>query len=326
MTKDTCLIIPCYNSQDTIVRLLESVKNQTKHGFDTYLAIDGDNNLDFYKQLKNKFDINIIYFKENKGAGLTRQRALNKLKNRYKYVSFADSDDMLNPRALETLHKAIVTTRSDIAYSNIIRQLDNGTSYVIDVTKPEHKAISWCVGKMYSIDYLMKNKIKFRKELRLNEDIYFNYLAFNLTDRIVQVKEVTYLWMYNPNSTTTKDKSLDFCKYDIQQSILASTYSLLDLAKKHKNKLSEPTVTKKLINIYTISQEALYFDIPLDTYKDEYNMLKNEIDVYSLVKNNPKYFESGIPQVGIAINGDTFLYKQSFIQFIEEAYNNIKEV
>lgn len=319
--RDVCLIIPCYNSLDTIVRLLQSVAIQTATNFDTYLAIDGDNNLEEYKGLKDHFDIHILYFKDNQGAGCTRQRALDKIKSKYKYVTFADSDDMLNPRCIETLYKGITQTNSDIAYSSIIRQLEDNTSYIIDVTKPEHRAISWCVGKMYKIDFLKKKKIKFRQDLRLNEDIYFNFVAFNSTDKIVQVKEVTYLWMYNKNSTTTKDKSQDFYIYDIRQSILASTYSILDLAKYNKNKLDESLLAKKLINLYTISQEALYFNISLDLFDAEYDLLRQELNIPQFVKANVEYFENGIPQIGIAIDGNTYLFKQSFIQFVEEAYN-----
>lgn len=325
MNKEVCLIIPCYNSLDTIVRLLRSIKIQTATNFDTYLAIDGDNNLEDYQGLKDHFDIHILYFKENQGAGCTRQRALDRIKSKYKYVTFADSDDMLNPRCIESLYTAITKTNSDIAYSSIIRQLEDGSSYVIDVTNPEHKAISWCVGKMYKIDFLKKKKIRFRQDLRLNEDIYFNFVAFNSTNKIVQVKEVTYLWMYNANSTTTKDKSQDFYIYDIRQSILASTYSILDLAKKNKNKLDESLLAKKLINIYTISQEALYFNIPLSTFDNEYDLLRQELNILQFVKDNVKYFEAGIPQIGIAINNDIYLYEQSFIQFIKEAYNINKE-
>ena len=86
MTKDVCLIIPCYNSVDTIIRLLRSVQIQTTNCFDTYLAIDGDDNLEFYQGLKDHFNIHVMYFKENMGAGMTRQRCLDKIKSKYKYV------------------------------------------------------------------------------------------------------------------------------------------------------------------------------------------------------------------------------------------------
>ena len=321
MTKDVCVIIPCYNSMDTIVRLLRSLQIQTSKCFDTYLAVDGDSHLEDYKGLKDHFDIHVMYFKENLGAGMTRQRCLDKIKSKYSYVMFADSDDMLNPRAIETLYKAITNTKSDIAYSNIQRQLEDDSSYIIDVSKKEHKAISWCVGKLYNIDFLKKKRIRFRKELRLNEDIYFNYLAFNLTNKIVQVHETTYLWMYNKNSTTTKDKTLDYIIYNIEQSLLSSTYSILDLAKKLKNKLSEHIVFNKLINIYTIIQEALFYNININQFIYIFDMLNKELDVYSVVKNNAEFYVDKLPQIGYTNNMRFYYFKQSFIEFIKEAYN-----
>lgn len=322
--RDVCLIIPCYNSVDDVKKLLITIKAQTAKNFDIYLAIDGDSHLVEYQGFKDYYDIHIFYFKENQGAGMTRQRCLDRIKSKYKYVMFADSDDLLNPRAIETLYNAITKTDSDIAYSSIIRQLEDGSSYIIDVNNPEHKAISWCVGKLYKISFLNKKHIKFRKELRLNEDIYFNFVAFNSTNKIVKVNEVTYVWLYNKNSTTTRNNSLDYHIYNISQSILASTYSILDLAKKNKHRLNERLLATKLINLYTISQEALFRHISLSSFIIEYKLLSNEIDVYDFVKSNAEYFVNNLPQVGMTNDYKYYLYEQSFIEFVDAAYNNKK--
>lgn len=321
MKNEICLIIPCYNSLDTLERMLKSVLNQTKQIFDTYLAIDGDNLEDEYKYLATRYNCKVLYFDTNLGAGMTRQRALDKIYKKYKYVVFADSDDMLNPRAIEALYHGITTTNSDIAYSNIIRQLEDDSCYLIDVANPTHKAISWCVGKMYKIDFLRKKKIRFKEDLRLNEDLYFNFMAFNLTKNICQVPEVTYLWLYNKNSTTTKDRSKKFITYDIYQSILSSTYTILDLAERNNNNLSTQILSTKLINIYTISQEALFHNIPLKHFKKVYNMLSEQVNVKEFVKNNIEIFYDRLPQVNYTLDLEYFYYTQTFIEFINKAYN-----
>jgi glycosyltransferase involved in cell wall biosynthesis len=321
MRKEVCIIIPCYKSLDTIERLLLSIANQTTSYFDTYLAIDGDNLKDEYEYLANRYRCKVLYFDENLGAGMTRQRVLDKIQSKYKYVMFADSDDMLNPRAVETLYRAITNTDSDIAYSNIIRTFKDGSAYIIDVNDKESKAISWCVGKMYRIKFLYKKKIKFRKELRLNEDIYYNFVAFNLTDKVVKVSEVTYIWLYNPDSTTTKDKSKKYKAYNIQQSILSSTLSIIDLARKKHNTLNNNILVAKLLNIYTISQEAIYYGISLKCFEEEYDMLSKEINVYEFVKDNIDLFMNRLNQVGYTLDSEYYLYEQSFIEFIKFAYN-----
>lgn len=321
MRKEVCIIIPCYKSLDTIERLLLSILNQTTSYFDTYLAIDGDNLKDEYEYLANRYRCKVLYFDENLGAGMTRQRALDKIQSKYKYVMFADSDDMLNPRAVETLYRAITTTDSDIAYSNIIRTFKDGSAYIIDVNDKESKAISWCVGKMYKIKFLYKKKIKFRKELRLNEDIYYNFVAFNLTNKVVKVSEVTYIWLYNQDSTTTKDKSKKYKMNNIQQSILSSTLSIIDLARKQHNTLNNNILVAKLLNIYTISQEAIYYGISLKCFEEEYDMLSKEIDVYEFVKDNMNLFMNRLNQVGYTLDSEYYLYEQSFIEFIKFAYN-----
>lgn len=321
MMKPVCVIIPCYNSMDTIVRLLRNLQIQTVTYFDTYLAIDGDSHLEDYTRLKEYFDINVMYFKKNQGAGNTRQRALDKIKSEYEYITFIDSDDLVSPIFIESLYKAITKEDSDIAYSNILRQFDDGSMMVIDINSPETKPITWMHGKMYKIDYLTKKRIRFKKDLRLNEDIYFNYIAFNLTRNIAKVQETTYYWLYNGESTTAKNKlDLDYIEYNIRQSILCSNYCILDLAKKNKNRLDEKVLAARLTSIYSISQEALHYNIDLEKFKDLYLQLIKEIDIINFVKNNQYYFDN-LTQIAYDSSSKKYLYKQSFIQFIEKAYN-----
>jgi len=321
--KDICVIIPVYKANYSKLRdLLRSLSIQTKRDFDTFLAIDGEDK-SIYEGLKDYFNIHILSFKENQGAGNTRQRALDKIKSKYKYdyVTFIDADDLVSPIFIESLYKAITKENSDIAYSNILRQFEDRSMAIIDVNSPETKPITWMHGKMYKIDYLTSKRIRFKKDLRLNEDIYFNYIAFNLTRNIVKVQETTYYWLYDSNSTTAKDKlDLDYIKYNIRQSILCSNYCILDLAKKNKNRLDEKVLAARLISIYSISQEALHYNIDLNEFKDLYLQLTKEIDIINFVKNNQYYFDN-LTQIAYDSSSKKYLYEQSFIQFIEKAYN-----
>lgn len=326
MRNEICVIIPVYKANYSKLRdLLKSLSIQTYRNFDIYLAIDGENK-QIYEGLKDYFTIHILSFKENQGAGNTRQRALDKIKSKYKYVTFVDADDLVSPIFIESLYKAITKNNSDIAYSNILRQLEDRSMLVIDVNIPESKVITWMHGKMYKIEYLTKKRIKFKKDLKLNEDIYFNYVAFNLTKNVIKVQETTYYWLYNRQSTTAKNKDdLDYITYNIRQSILCSNHCILDLAKKNKNKLDEKILAARLISIYSISQEALHYNIPLQIFDDLYLQLSKEIDIIKFVTDNQYYFEN-LNQIAYDNNANKYLYKQSFIEFVCLAYNNIKEV
>lgn len=323
---DICVIIPIYKADyQQLVKLLKCLDVQTVPNFDIYLALDGEDK-STYEGLKDHFDIHILSFKENLGAGMTRQRALDKIKSKYKYVTFIDADDLVSPILIESLYNAITKTDSDVVYSNILRQLEDKSMIVIDVNMPESKAITWMHGKMYKIDYLKSKRIRFKEDLRLNEDIYFNYIVFNLTKKIAKVQETTYYWLYNSNSTTAKDKNdINYIIKNIRQSILCSNYCILDLAKKNKNRLDEKVLAARLISIYSISQEALHYNIDLQEFKDLYLQLTKEIDIISFVKNNQYYFDN-LTQAAYDSSSKKYLYKQSFIQFIEQAYNIIKEV
>lgn len=318
---DICVIIPVYKADyQQLVKLLKCLDVQTMANFDIYLALDGEDK-SIYEGLKDHFNIHILSFKENLGAGMTRQRALDRIKNKYKYVTFIDADDLVSPILIESLYTAITKTDSDVAYSNILRQLEDKKMLIIDIDEPECKAITWMHGKMYKIEYLKSKKIRFKEDLRLNEDIYFNYLVFNLTKKIVKVHDTTYYWLYNSKSTTAKDSlKLDYIKFNISQSILCSNYCIIDLAKKNKNRLDEKILAARLSSIYAISQEALYYGITLDNFKDLYKQLNDEINIVQFVMNNQYYF-TNLNQISYDNKAKGYLKQQSFITFIVQAYN-----
>jgi len=88
------VIIPCFNSQDTIKRALSSVINQSLKEFEIIIVDDGST--DKTKNIINNFfkDKRIVHqyiYQENKGASSARNNAIKNSKG--KYLAFLDADD-----------------------------------------------------------------------------------------------------------------------------------------------------------------------------------------------------------------------------------------
>lgn len=105
------VIIPMYNSKDTIISTLNSIKNQTAFEYiqDIIIVNDGstDNSLAMVKTYaeRNKIMPIIIIDKINEGVSKARNTGINAAKG--KWIALLDSDDIWLPKKLELQLKII---------------------------------------------------------------------------------------------------------------------------------------------------------------------------------------------------------------------------
>jgi len=97
------VVIPCYNSEDTIKRALTSVYDQTYKNFEIILVDDGSidrTRLVIEEFFLNKSSINHKYiYQENSGPSKARNTGVEASSG--KYIAFLDSDDEWHERKLE---------------------------------------------------------------------------------------------------------------------------------------------------------------------------------------------------------------------------------
>lgn len=97
------VVIPCYNSQDTIERALTSVYNQTYKDFEIILVDDGSIDRTRFvieEFFINKSSINYKYIYQN-NSGPSKARNSGVEASSGKYIAFLDSDDEWHERKLE---------------------------------------------------------------------------------------------------------------------------------------------------------------------------------------------------------------------------------
>jgi len=103
MKKNTLVIIPCYNSERFIERVVKDVKKYLK---DILIIDDGstDNSLEKIKKIKN---INYIALKKNKGKGAGLKTGFGyAIKKSYQAVLTIDSDYQHKPYDIPNFIKA----------------------------------------------------------------------------------------------------------------------------------------------------------------------------------------------------------------------------
>ncbi len=275
------IIMPVHNNKELFRQALESLCLQTKKLFRVYIVDDNSEEdiQSIVSQFKDK--LNIIYRKlnENIGPGLARQIGLDAIYKQKEqnpdlnldYVMFMDSDDLLYPRAVEVLHREAIGHNVDMLYSQIMRDEKGGTGGVID----NDNNTTWLHGKIYRVDFLKDNNIRFLDSIKYNEDAYFNLVAAFLAKRRFHVQEVTYLWRDNKKSVT-RTNSLLFKKEHNVEYLISQVEAILKILDSVKD---AEGLIPTLSNIYCSYQYEKYL------YHHNTNFINEKI---IKIFNNPK--------------------------------------
>ncbi|HYN28911.1 MAG TPA: glycosyltransferase [Dermatophilaceae bacterium] len=121
MTPLVSVVVPFYNVERYLEACLRSIQAQTLRGIEVVLVDDGspDGSLDIARAVAQTDDRLQIVRQSNAGLGPARNTGARHARGRY--LTFVDSDDLLPPRALETLVRTLERTGSSFAAGNARR-------------------------------------------------------------------------------------------------------------------------------------------------------------------------------------------------------------
>lgn len=121
------------------------------------------------------------------------------------YIMFCDCDDrFISAYALHLYLKAIRLSLFDIVKTPFLEdQIIDGELKLI-----RHDAdITFIHGKLYRVDFLRDNEIRFDESLTIHEDSFFNVIANMIADgNIHEMSPAVYLWKYRDESIVRKDR------------------------------------------------------------------------------------------------------------------------
>ena len=190
------IIIPCYNSHNTLKNTLFSIMYQVNVKDVNVYLIDDCSEVDYTLEVnmfKKFFNIKQIRLEKNSGPGTARKVGLRE--SSAPYIVFIDSDDSFaSPISLLLLYNAVKEDNYDLVISKTYEETRN------NVLEKGHNTI-WVHGKLYSRKFLDDHKITFN-DTRANEDNGFNQLICMLDPKIKYIDYFTYIWRFNDVSIT----------------------------------------------------------------------------------------------------------------------------
>lgn len=305
--------IPVYHARDTLAKGLDSLVAQTVNNFIVCLSIDGDS--EDYSDIifiytARGLNIRIINSEVNGGPGAARQRIIDTTS--CEYLIFMDADDMLTPRAVEILTEAIDVNNCDIVRSGFVREDIEKQDVFVSYNSP---IVTWFHGKIYRTKFLREKNIRFLPDLRVDEDAYFNLVAWNLTKNRGQVNEYTYIWRDNKNSITRAQNTLDYFRANYINYIISQVEAFKKIFEVNKN-IEDGMITPTLINIYYIYMRAAYFKYDMNSADNLIMQLKEQDQIQSYLNKA----ENWIDIVNNVKAGE--VYNTEYVIFYDEPINH----
>lgn len=214
------IIIPIYNVEKHLESCIESLlnKSQYKNNFEVLLIDDGstDGSSVICDKLKKKYRQIKAFHKENGGAADSRNFGLEKAKG--KFITFIDSDDIVNKEYISSIFYLIDKGYDLVIFGHQIDYLENKYNkiheikitdevYVANVKETlrilEKKGsfnLLW--NKIYRRQLLESpSKIRFLKNSEPGEDLIFNCSYFKRIDTCLLSPNILYHWIRRGEDT-----------------------------------------------------------------------------------------------------------------------------
>ena len=217
MSKKVSVIVPVYNTEKYLERCIRSILNQTYSNLEIICINDGssDNSLHILQCLKKEDERIIIINQQNKGVGEARNVGIEVSTG--DYISFVDSDDVIDQNYFEILMNNAIHYNLDIVCSNICAISNNGIVYPFEKQISEsiltnnqeikdylNFKISPAVwGKLYRRGLI--GEIRF-PTININEDFIFEWEVIKKSQRFLKTNNTHYNYYEDRIDSLTKKK------------------------------------------------------------------------------------------------------------------------
>lgn len=216
------VIIPMYNGEETIIKALESLDNQTDKDLELILIDDGstDNSHEIAKEYLKTVNFEYkIYKQENKGQSVARNFGIEKANG--VYILFLDSDDYISENLVEKSKIAVSRSNPEILVYDYQRVNEdyslrnnpeqkftffNSISPGMDVFEAykDHKLRLWTSSLIYQTDFILANNISFLENAYAAEDLNFIFKCLWTSTKIKVINDVLAYYYQRKNSLTNK--------------------------------------------------------------------------------------------------------------------------
>lgn len=231
------IIIPCYNAEPWMALCLDSILSQGVDDMEIIAVNDGskDLTLEILRDYSSRYPAIVkVIDKPNGGVSSARNAGLDIAQG--EYIMFVDADDILLP-TLDVVVKTVQddSLKADIVYCGMKIEMRGGGSET-DAFKTAINfkptpdffaslaplAIGSPCGKLYRLEIIKCNGIRFNCDMPLYEDAEFNLHYLKYIKTVSTIDAVLYTYLRNDVSATAKfhgEIFLDCIEYIYRQRI-----------------------------------------------------------------------------------------------------------
>lgn len=228
------IIVPVYNVEKYLHRCIDSILNQTFTNFELILVNDGstDNSRNICEEYSIKDARIIVIHKKNEGVSSARNTGLDNAKG--KFITFIDSDDYISNDYLETffienlskidfiIQGIEISKNNEFIKSKIYNGYFNFDSICNCVINNNILYSGFIFGKLFRLDYINNNGIRFNKNFSFKEDLIFLLDYIYVINNVYVVLNYGYKYIIHDNGLSSRKhyfKDLYYIEKDIKNKI-----------------------------------------------------------------------------------------------------------
>lgn len=282
------VIVPVYNSEKYLQKTLDSLCMQSIfEDLEIVVINDGskDKSLKICKEYEEKYSNIKVFSQNNAGVSNARNKGIELAQGRY--ITFLDSDDIVESNLYELEYNLIESNNSDIAIVDFIKQHPNG----VEVKYRSNYTLRWdnnnealkaffsgiiggqVVDKIF--DSKIIKKIYFPENYKIGEDMSFVYQSILKSKKIIMDTNISgYKYIVRESSAMTgRFQKKHFDPYKISKQMYDESYDNVGVRKYAQAHLIHETC-KVLEYIYRSSADKKYVK--------EVNDMRSQLKNYSI--------------------------------------------
>lgn len=272
-------------SLEIVERFLDSLNMQQNIEFEVLIISDGG---DVHLEIPNKYHFPIKYtYMPHSGVCHTRNILLQE--SSADYIMFCDIDDIFSKSdGLYSLMTQAEQTNADIIGSPYLCESYINNNYYY---KTYNKDVIRVHGKIFRHQYLIDNDIKYPDEMEINGDMYFLWLAYKLTKKIIWIDNNFYIWKWNENSVTRTQSFHHMWVYD--RTVKCYLLLLENLKQRKRFDLYQEVIATLISMMYVDATDPKWYQAPKE-YQIKVNkiintFLKEYFPYYKTLSENLRY-------------------------------------
>lgn len=223
------VIIPVYNTEEFLEEAIASIQRQTLQDIEIIIINDGstDNSWQIIKKLSQKDQRIRLYSQDNQGLSATRNRGIDLALGHYIY--FMDSDDFLDPRALERCFNKCISHQLDFVLfdAEVLNEMNSSININLNYNRAQYTKEDTlykgcellelllktkCYTPSVCLNFINKDYLKQINNLFLpgiiHEDQLFTSILYLEAKRVMCLHKSFFKRRIRPNSIMTQQFSL----------------------------------------------------------------------------------------------------------------------